>query len=412
MTVLLISYEFPPYTDTGGIATYSLNTVSLWIKHGINVIVFSANPRSDQLRLDLSNGYPHYIIPASNEVAFRKLATELFSQLKDKYNFSFIECPETGAAALDIKEIYPDIPLLVRLHSPGVLISKISKTYDPLYDKLKFIFASLLKGQFNLGFWSTHDKKKDVNLEYKICCKAEKLFSPSLALKNWICKYWDLPHSKIEVVPNPFSSTNRYLEITHSKKKKLICFVGKLSILKGVNSMARALEIILERNRDYKVKIVGRNDLDLTKNEKSINSIYNKIKKFGNRVEFTGVLEKDELFRVYEEAAISIVPSLWENYPSVILESMSSLSCLVASNVGGIPEIISDKQDGLLFSPKSYRQLAKKIQSIIDNEELKECLIQSARNKITDIITSDMHEKSIIDSYRSFHKSNQKTYFH
>jgi hypothetical protein len=65
-----------------------------------------------------------------------------------------------------------------------------------------------------------------------------------------------------------------------------------------------------------------------------------------------------------------------------------------------------------LFSPKSYRQLAKKIQFIIDNEELKECLIQNARNKITDIIASDIHEKSIIDSYRSFHKSNQKTYFH
>jgi hypothetical protein len=63
-----------------------------------------------------------------------------------------IESPEVGACALYIKETYPSIPLVIKMHTPGVLITKISNTYQSVFTKLRYIAGAFLRGRFDLGF--------------------------------------------------------------------------------------------------------------------------------------------------------------------------------------------------------------------------------------------------------------------
>lgn len=402
MRILLISYEYPPHTSTGGIATYSENIVKAWIANNFEVIVFSANPGGEQIKTEESDNYKHYLVPAKTEDDFRVAATKLFELIINRYRIDVIETPETGAAALDIKLLYPSIPLIVKLHTPAVLITRVSNTYLPVFNKLRFVAGSLLRGHFDLGYWSQTDPRKASDKEYIICKCADVIFSPSQALKKWSTTFWGLPDAKVKVVPNPFVLDQKYFNITADKKQKLICFIGKLSVLKGVYALTKAMKVILSKNREYRFVVVGREEPELIYNEKMLSFMKRELKPYLDRVEFTGPLDKNALHAIYERASVSVVPSLWENFPSVVLESMASLCCVVASRVGGIPEIVQHEHNGLLFSAKNHNQLVKMLQRTIDNEAERRRFAVNARNSISNMMNQESVHEKIIMPYKRF----------
>ena len=86
----------------------------------------------------------------------------------------------------------------------------------------------------------------------------------------------------------------------------------------------------------------------------------------------------------YQNADICVIPSLFDNSPNTVYEAMAHGKIVVASSVGGIPEIIRDKENGFLFNPFDINDL---IQKIIDAVELvlsgnSEKIRISAQNKI------------------------------
>jgi glycosyltransferase involved in cell wall biosynthesis len=97
---------------------------------------------------------------------------------------------------------------------------------------------------------------------------------------------------------------------------------------------------------------------------------------------FTGPVSRETIMSFITKSEIVVVPSYNENCPYAVLEPMSHGKPVVASSVGGIPEIITDGVDGLLVEPGNPDMLANAIIRLLSDNSLKNILGQRAKVKI------------------------------
>lgn len=108
-----------------------------------------------------------------------------------------------------------------------------------------------------------------------------------------------------------------------------------------------------------------------------------------------------EVLNFYNGARMLVVPSTWfETYPMVIGEAMSHGVPVIASRIGGLPEIVEDGVTGLLFEPGDERDLAAKIRLLWQDPELGRRLGAAAREKIERTSRQDVVVRQLIDTYR------------
>jgi glycosyltransferase involved in cell wall biosynthesis len=84
-----------------------------------------------------------------------------------------------------------------------------------------------------------------------------------------------------------------------------------------------------------------------------------------------------------QTADIFILPSRNEGTPNALLEAMASGLPIIASKVGGIPELIQDNTEGLLFESGSIDDLKEKMTRLIQDKQLQKMLANNAQKKIT-----------------------------
>jgi glycogen(starch) synthase len=400
MYIVLVSFEFPPFTAIGGIGSYIYHLSVFLSSHGHKVTVFSANPQAKELTVIEYNYCVNYLVPSCNIYDFRNDVLSVFDSYIKTNIVDLIESPEVGACALSIKQKYPYIPLVVKMHTPGVLIVKISNTYTPLIKKLRFVFGALIKGKFDAGFWATYDKNRDLDPEYHICILANKLLSPSFALKKWAIDFWGINREKIEVVKNPFSLNHELFTLPLNNRPNIISFVGKLSVLKGMKSFTKAIPIILKKNKGYKILLVGRDEFEFGNSMKEY--MLNQLGEFRSEVVFMGALDSKNLINIYASSKVCVFPSLWENYPNVVLESMAAGSAVAASKRGGIPEIIQHNVNGLLFNPLKPREIARAINELLSDEVRRLSFATVARNELIKSVNNKQYEKELLKVYTQF----------
>lgn len=133
----------------------------------------------------------------------------------------------------------------------------------------------------------------------------------------------------------------------NSAKGKYFLYAGRLSKEKGLITLVKAFSML----KDVSLKIVGNGDE--VDNLKEIAT---------ENVEFLGFKRGEELQSVISNASFVIVPSEWyENNPMAIIESYSLGKPVVAANIGGIPEIVSEGETGFLFESGDVASLKETI---------------------------------------------------
>jgi glycosyltransferase involved in cell wall biosynthesis len=176
--------------------------------------------------------------------------------------------------------------------------------------------------------------------------------------------YDDTPLNKIRVIGNGFDDDitgkcARHAEPTGNKRTVELINVGNLLPVKGQDILIKAITIIFhERGRkDIRCRIFG----DGTEKAK----LEALIKENGlqNIVTMMGWQPHEEIMKQLSNSDIFLMPSLKEGSPLVLFEALGCGLPVIASNVGGIPEIINDKRYGLLVSPENPEELAMAIES-------------------------------------------------
>jgi len=167
--------------------------------------------------------------------------------------------------------------------------------------------------------------------------------------------------NKFEIVPNVVNTEIFYPSSQKSNNKiKKMLFVALLSPQKGVPYLLQVLAQIKQKRQDFVLDIVGdgpnRNEYEELSKELGLEKI----------VKFHGLKTKLEIAEFMRNSDFFVLPSLWENLPCVLIEAMVSGLPIIASNVGGISEIVNN-ENGILIQPKDIVSLSKAINYMLDH---------------------------------------------
>jgi glycosyltransferase involved in cell wall biosynthesis len=147
-------------------------------------------------------------------------------------------------------------------------------------------------------------------------------------------------------------------------------FIGTLLPAKGPDLLIKAFNGI--KNQDAQLLIYGA--LRSYTGFEHYLPYLKKIRKNRN-IEFMGGFDNRDIASVFQNIDILVVPSVWpENSPLVIQESFLARTPVIASRIGGIPELVEDQISGLLFNTSDTGELQGKIKDIIDNRVIIEKL--------------------------------------
>ncbi len=172
---------------------------------------------------------------------------------------------------------------------------------------------------------------------------------------DWLKKYYGahnfFPHSQKEVVRNfPISTTNLLAnKQLKSTGRITFLYIGQIEAHKGILFLIKTLNELLVTS--YELLVLGSgSQLESAK----------QLAKNNPRIHFLGYQPPEKVREYIQQADYTIVPSLcYENSPTVIFESLSAGVPVLASNLGGIPELIRAGENGYLFAPGAKNELSK-----------------------------------------------------
>ena len=380
MHIAYITHEYPPDTGKGGIATYTKQMAGIMKDLGHEVEVFCAS--FDREESESWNGILTHRIRISEIKDFRQSVLSTFSSRHTERPFDLLECPELGGEAEYIKQKYPDLPLVVRLHTPAVLVTRLQNSYLPVSAKLRFILGSLRRGKIDFGTWSRHDKNQYSDPDYLITTRAEKIIAPSQAMKSWAFRFWKIPLQKIEVIPNPFETDPELLNIPAETQSKYITFLGRLNVLKGLVALTHALPFVLDKNPEWKIRFIGNDERSHKEGLSMKEWIESKLSFYHERIEFIDWIGREELPVYLKKTDIVVIPSLFESFSYVCAEAMSAARGIVGSKNGGMKELLGNT--GIVINPESPRKIGDSLNHLIANPEERINRGKEARSRILD----------------------------
>ena len=159
------------------------------------------------------------------------------------------------------------------------------------------------------------------------------------------------------------------------EEAKIIIFVGSLRPIKGVKYLIQAIDIINKEKAGVKLMLVGdggeRESLEQLVKDLDLES----------SVTFTGKVANEKVPEYMAASDVFVLPSLSEGFPVVTLEAMASGLPIVATRVGGMPEIVEDGENGFLVEPRNPGQIAERILLLLKDDQLREKMARSNREK-------------------------------
>ena len=243
--------------------------------------------------------------------------------------------------------------------------------------------------------------KKNV-LKYK--CMKKSFFASIIAYleaKKWskekLEKYTDIficpsEFMRSQMLEGGFSSDKLFFlpnflsiqkdDFSTYEKEDYYCYIGRISEEKGIETLLKtALQL------PYKLKIAGKGPLLET-----LKSQYK-----NEKIEFMGHLQHEKIRMLIEKARFSVIPSEWyENNPLSGIESLCVGTPVLGANIGGVPELIKENQNGLLFESGNMADLKNKIEEMYNSKFDYEDIAKKAQKDYS----SEKYYSTIMNIYR------------
>lgn len=178
---------------------------------------------------------------------------------------------------------------------------------------------------------------------------------------------------KIVSVSNGVEIVNRHpdLEAVNNLKEVLgipadsfvFCYIGRMIKLKGIDVLLKAFQLIARVNHSSVLLLVGSGPMEIELKDMSVDL------NLSPRVIFTGY--RRDVEKILEIIDVFILPSWWEGLPNVLLEAMSHGKPVIASNVGGVKELVLHGHTGLLTPPGDVNRLAEHMNLMLNLTEMR-----------------------------------------
>lgn len=199
----------------------------------------------------------------------------------------------------------------------------------------------------------------------------------------------------------------RKWEISNMERHSI--FISQCSYpVKGFHYVIEALKYILSRYPDTKVYTTGKNLLNLSLVDKLKKTSYQqfildliKKEKLEKHVFFLGTLTEKEMCDQYLKCHVFVSPSTIENSPNSVGEAMILGCPVVASDVGGVKNMLVHNQEGFVYQSSAPYMLAYYICKIFDDDMLARTFSQNARKHANKIFDRDKNFSTLLDIYNS-----------
>lgn len=366
MNILFLSRDYPPL-QVGGVGTYVHEISRLLAKMGHRVYVITGaldGPleyidegvhvvRIRAAVLRLPDGLSSKIRGTLERIAYSISVSKKIEELSRRHTIDIIEGCEARAEGFWFYLFHTQPPLVVKLHTPESIVYALDRV--PMSLDFRCIRA--------LEEWWILRARTRIGLSRNIVDLTSRYFN--ISLRN------------IPVVENPLDIDFFKPDPSVKPIPRRVLFTGRLEFRKGVHVLIRAVPLVLEKIPDATFLFLG-SDCGVK------DYVQKKSRELGieHAVILMDQVPRDQMAEYYRQCQVCVVPSLWENHPYAILEAMACGRTVIASKIGGIPEIIQDGLNGMLVPAGSFVSLASAIENVLRDEALNERLSRNARHYI------------------------------
>ena len=162
-----------------------------------------------------------------------------------------------------------------------------------------------------------------------------------------------------------------------STKDLQVLYVGRLEFRKGVHVLLRAIPRVLQALPHVQFTLIGSGC-----GMQSLLNRYREDPRYQSHMNWCESASREEIRAAYQRSHVCVVPSLWENHPIACLEAMSCGCAVIASRVGGLPEILQHDVNGYLIPTGSSYALAKALLTLLTDARKREDLGNQARSHV------------------------------
>ena len=197
-----------------------------------------------------------------------------------------------------------------------------------------------------------------------------------------------------------YIDTNLFqMEKDLGERKNLVGYVGRLSLEKGVMNFIKAMPLILKKQGNLKFFLGGNGPLRGGIEEELRNS------NIAQKVELVGWIPHGKVADYLNELKLLVLPSYSEGLPTGVLEAMACGTPVLATPVGGVPDIIKDGETGFIMENNSPECIAKNAIRALDHPNL-EKIAKNARKQIEKEYTYESAVERYEKILKQIHKLN------
>ena len=125
-----------------------------------------------------------------------------------------------------------------------------------------------------------------------------------------------------------------------------------------------------------------------------------KVYKLENKVNFFGHVSHNKILPHYQKLSIFVCPSLRESFGVSVIEASASGLPVIANNIGGLKEVVQHKKTGYLLDTTDHEKLAKYLEKLIVDDDLRFNLGQNGRDFVKQNFNWDTNVKKMLNAYR------------
>lgn len=343
MRVLVVTWEYPPYV-VGGIGTHVaqlvphlggahcapdgepiyVDVVTTHFAGGPTVESYNEFVTIHRVDVPVMDALDWYNSVVESNSAFVTYAEQLGKT--NTYDVIHVHDWLTGEAGIQLKQLWKT-PLVATIHATE-------------------------RGRHQ-GWLPTSTSQQIDHLEWRLTFEAWRVIACSDYMRDEMGRWFGLPAEKVTVIPNGIDTSligacdpDRAAEVrlSHAPNgEHLLFYVGRIVHEKGVHLIVRAMPRILAEHPDTRLIVAGKNSQKLFQLAYELG--------VEKQIDFLGYISDDARDCLYQVVDAAVFPSLYEPFGIVALEAMANNCNVIASDTGGLSEVVEHGVTGLTVMP-------------------------------------------------------------